>query len=110
MTILLWILGLIVGAVALGFIIFGISLIGITVYFYLPSIVGILAGLWIWLSTGHDNIGVAVGIIGIFINRYWDRYTSSGPLGTIDYGNDPMDSKSKIYDKSGNVVGYQDKD
>ncbi|WP_372722047.1 hypothetical protein [Immundisolibacter sp.] len=86
----------------LGIAVVAIWIVGFAVWMFLPALLGLGLGIWLWVA-GHDNIGVVLIISGFIAQALWNRKFKTG-------GYDPMGGKSKIYDKSGNVVGYRDKD
>ena len=75
------------------------------VFLFLPAILGIGAGIWLWMH-GHDNWGVIVGIASCFLTYYWmAKVNGDGP----SYS-DPWAGYKRRYDRDGNIVGYEDPD
>ncbi|MGH8564531.1 MAG: hypothetical protein ACREXW_10770 [Gammaproteobacteria bacterium] len=125
MDVLQVILTVVAGSLLIGVVIFLTWVLLFFLRMLLPLALGIAAGIWLWKS-GHDNWGIAVGIIGIVLNNsvLWSESPIAKlidwlidfpiniglPKGGADSYSSWKDNKNAIYDKNGNVTGYVDKE
>ena len=106
MDVLLILLGIVIGVILLLWLFIGIVYIDYIIWTYFPSLIGVVGGVWLWLS-GHDNLSVALVLFGFVCNIFWiKRLADSIEPWERDY---PVSDKVRIYDADGNVTGYQDR-
>ena len=99
----------------------GVAIAGIALYFaflllkvtleilwmWAPLTGGIAAAIWLW-KTGHDNISAICALGGILVQFFlWPAFKDKGGGGS-HY--DPLEGKTKLYDKGGNIIGGKDKE
>ena len=105
MDVLLIILGVAIAGFVLYWLLIGVGIAGIAIWALFPVLIGLVGGIWLWIA-GHDNIGALVGVAGVVGQIVWMNRMDTGGGSTYD----PMSGKTKVYDKSGKVVGHHDKD
>jgi hypothetical protein len=91
----------------MGVAIIVLILAGGFIYVAWPLLVGVIAGIWLWIS-GHDNLGVLIGLGGLVGQVFWATKVVD-PGGSGGYSGS-MSDKKKVYNKKGEVIGYQDRD
>lgn len=73
-------------------------------------ILAIVLTIWLW-KIDHDNLAVLIFFAGIVLEIIWYRFiVSKLGLEDLDSVSDPMEEKKALYNKEGNVIGYEDKD
>lgn len=72
-----------------------------------PLIVGIAGGIWLW-QIGHDNLSITVALVCFVVQfAFWPAFKDKGGGG---HYYDPLEGKTKLYDKDGHVIGGKDKE
>lgn len=104
MEVLTWIICIALVAFVLFCAAVSITVVSFFVFLLLPTIAGLVVGIWTWWA-GHDNLGMLIILTG-FIGQYFWGQRFKGSSSTYD----PMEGKIRRYNKSGDVVGYQDKE
>jgi hypothetical protein len=103
MEVLTWVICILLVVFALFCAAAGIAVVGFFIFIFLPTIAGLVIGIWTWWA-GHDNLGMLIILVGFIGQYFWGG--DSGKGNTYN----PMAGKIKRYNKSGDVVGYQDKE
>ena len=100
---------------SVSFFIAGIGILFIVAVIYFlykisPLLIGIGSGAILWFS-GHDNIGLLIGIAGVVLQIAWvvkSLRRSEAEWALYPSPDDPMSDKKARYNKDGEIIGYED--